>query len=286
MKTKLKTRIAASVAAAAIAACTAAVPALAVDYEPSTIIQGQAFSSDYLQYWKYCEKLRYPAGKYWNDGNPESYTSSPCVNHNACNHFTIYNIYDSGYTSRLYSSRGGIQCAGYARKVAYDFYRGPMAWLRFRNPAGMTLRVGDQVRIGNDQHTVFVTQVNGNSLKVTDCNAGGTCVIRWDVSASYSTNTFNLGGTSYNMYYIDRPIMKGDVNGDSVVNWTDVNNIYYIYRGTYNYSGKCAGIIRETADLNNDGQITYADYYEAYSTASSCGYLTNERFVDALHFGV
>ena len=281
MKTKMSTRIAAAFAAAVMAVCAAVTPASATHGDSGTS-QREAFTSPYQTYWKACEQNRFPAGKYWNGGNPESYTSSPCNGHAHDNYYRHNNIYSQGFTSYI-GSVNGYQCYGFAQKLQSDFYGVTTgAWIRFTNPAGMQLRVGDHVRIGNGQHSVFVTEVNGNSVKVADCNAGGTCVIRWDVNASVSGSTFYLQGYAYRLYWIERPIMQGDVNGDSVIDWLDINDIVSLYRGLYNFSGKQKNPIMEAADLNNDRHVTVQDYFEAYSRLSSNGYFGDKRFLSTV----
>ena len=283
MKSKFTAKISAFLMAATIAAgAAAALPTSAV-YNNSTMTQHDAVYPAAQTYWKYCEQYKFPAGKYWNGGNPNSYTSTPCNGHSNDNHFVQHNIYSSGYTSYI-GAVNGSQCYGFAAKLASDFYGGADAWIRFSNPTNFQFRVGDIVRL-NDTHSVFITEVNGSSMKIADCNAGGTCVIRWDVSASYSNNKFYLSGSARTVTFVERPVMAGDVNGDSKVDFNDISIIGSIASGSYSFSGKpqkVKNVIKEAADLDNNGVVDSSDVIRAYSQwkcYGNPGYLNNEKFL-------
>ena len=81
------------------------------------------------------------------------------------------------------SFEGGQQCAGFARKLAYDAYGSDCrGWGRGNIN---TIKAGDVLHYkdaSTDQtygHWVFVTNVNGNAITVGEANAGGRCKIRW-----------------------------------------------------------------------------------------------------------
>ena len=283
MKTKLRTRIAAALAAAAIAAGAAAIPAEA-RYNNSATSQVEAFTTPYQTYWKYCEMYKFPAGKYWNGGNADSWTNTPCNNHNACNWVPFRNTINKGYTPLPAGETFGglIQCYGFARKLATDFYGGCQVWVRHRYSSGFQFRVGDQVRINNDTHSVFITEVNGNSIKFADCNWDNRCGIRWDVSATITNGRFRFGGTSYQISYIDRAGMAGDINGDSKITIEDVHSIEQIYRGVYTYGNQNRSYVNEAADLDNDGRVTYYDSQLAWQQYDGSGYFPHQRFLTGI----
>ena len=293
MKTKLSTRITAALAAAMIAVGAAVLPTSA-KYNTSGTSQGEAFSSWYPTNWKNSEKWKYPAGKYWNGGNVESYTNSPCTNQtwdwhtwSNCNYMPFRFTINSGYTALPSSEQCSsiCQCYGFARKLAQDFYGGCKVWTRQRTYKNFTPRVGDQVRIKTGPtddygHSIFVTETNGNAIKFADCNWYGTCQIRWDVDGGFFHNgTFILGSTPYTVLWIDRPAMAGDVNGDSTITQADINAISQIYRGVYNYGSANRKYVNEAADLDNDGRVTYSDWAMAYYQYTGNGYLQNQRFL-------
>ncbi|MBQ7801247.1 MAG: S-layer homology domain-containing protein [Oscillospiraceae bacterium] len=143
---------------------------------------------------------KFPNGAYWNHyaasghsysgyehigscNNPDGYTWSACYSHNAnapvgyadCNVFN-----------------GGMQCCGFARKLAYDAY-GSYAtnWTNYTYDSASSymwssLKPGDVLHYtgGNADatygHWVFVTGVSGNAITVAECNIyGAPCQIRW-----------------------------------------------------------------------------------------------------------
>ena len=288
MKHKFTARIGAILMASAITAGAAALPASAKTNN-SRLSQYEAFTPATQTYWKYCEQYKFPAGKYWNGGNPDSYTSSPCTDHSSagrCNQVSSGIRVREGYPSEYIGVVKFAQCVGFARQLAADFF-GSQVWVRYDYRPGFQFRFGDQIRIGNGQHSVFVTEVNGNSLKIADCNAGGNCVIRWDVPAKIVNNQLYLSGELYAIDYTERPAMAGDINGDSYVTLEDVFGISAIASGTYNFSGKNADLIEDCADLNNDGKVDTTDVIRAYSqwrNYGNCGYLPNERFLTSIAY--
>ena len=290
MKAKLKTRIAAAAAAAVVACSAAAVPAEA-KYNRSRTVQGDAFMVAAQTYWKYGEKLKFPAGKYWNSGNPDTWTDTPCTGQTSnwrtwtrCTHVPFKNVINAGYTALSSNETYSYltQCYGFARKLAQDFYGGCEVWVRHRYSSDFQFRAGDQVRISNDSHSVYITAVNGNSIEFADCNWDNHCGIRWDVSATISNGRFCFGGNSYQISYIDRPAMAGDANGDSKITWADVEAIYRLYRGTYNYGSANPKYVNEAADLDNDGQVTYNDWVIAYVQYDGKGYYRQQRFLTGI----
>ena len=283
MEFKIKAKISAFLMAATIAVGAAAALPSSATYNNSGRTQRDAFTPSSQGYILTDEQYKFPAGKYWNGGNANSWTNSPCNgSHSNDNWFTQHNIYSAGYTSYL-GAVNGHQCYGFAAKLASDFYGGADAWIRFTNTNNFQFRVGDIVRIGNDMHSVFITQVNGNSLKFADCNWDGHCKIRWNVSATYSSsnNKLNFGSSSYKVYWVERPVMAGDVNGDGMVTWMDMSYIYDIASGNYNFSGKpqkVKNVIKEAADLDNNGVINYTDFQIAYSYYTAT-YLPDQKFL-------
>ena len=305
MKTRTTAKIAAFMGAAVIAAGAAVMPAEAVMIVPknyeyatvkialtkkkrvanSTTTQSAANSVTYQNAWLKKEKAKFPAGKYWNGGNPDSWTSTPCTPHggkvsSSCTSFTVHNLFKTGYILSD-SSVKGSQCYGYAAKLAKDYFGGCDVWVKHNYTSGFQFRVGDQIRIGNNQHSVFVTAVNGSKLTISDCNAGGTCVIRWDVSASISANQFKMGSTVYAIDYIVRPAMSGDIDGDSKITSNDVQAIRKILDYKFKYTSDnwyYNYVVKEAADVNNDGKITETDYYLA-SNFESAGYIKSGRYL-------
>ena len=264
MKKAMRFRITAVLAAAMTAACTAAMPS-AASYNTATVTQLETFTGPYQTYWKWCEQEKFPAGKYWNGGDPEVWTDTPCASHSSwdnCTYVPFRYVYNAGYTTLPSSETYGslCQCYGFARKLAQDFYGGCKVWLRHRYSTDFQFRAGDQVRINYDAHSVFITEVNGDKITFADCNWDNHCGIRWDVSATIANGKFTFGGRSFEITYIDRAAMAGDIDGDSQVTEEDIEYIRQIAEGTYSFTGKQLRAIKEAADLNNDGVVDMDDY--------------------------
>lgn len=119
----------------------------------------------------------FPKGYYWNHaGNAKngSVTKTPC-NHKEGKCYC--NVYDSKST-RACGFKVGRQCAGFASMLS-DRVFGKDAPVRiFYNYDD--IRVGDQARINNNSHTVFIIEKTDDYVVVAECNADyKTCVINW-----------------------------------------------------------------------------------------------------------
>ena len=128
-------------------------------------------------------KAKYPAGKYWNGGNADTYTSTPCTHHGSgCS-------YSGGCWCNNFKSHC-IQCMGFAYQLAYLCYGGDPYVDRKANhntSALDSLKPGDIIRYKNDGHSIYVYGVSGDTITYADCNSDGHCIIRWDQTISKST---------------------------------------------------------------------------------------------------
>lgn len=133
-------------------------------------------------------RLKFPNGKYWNGGNADSYTSTPCSHHRrGCR-------YSGKCGCNSYIGKS-IQCMGYAEKLGYDATgynprENEGGWKKYTSSSSINnLKPGDIVRYntGNPGHSIYITGVNGDTVTFTDCNYDGQCGIRWDVTISKST---------------------------------------------------------------------------------------------------
>lgn len=132
-------------------------------------------------------KGKFPHGKYWNHvgssaNNPDGYTSSPCPSHSpssTCNTFQIGN--DSA-----------SQCSGFAFKCGAEATgTNSFLWENLTDSSAInSLKPGDIVRYktsSDGRHSIYVTHVNGSTVKYGDCNGAGSsnyCQIRWDNSTT------------------------------------------------------------------------------------------------------
>lgn len=137
-------------------------------------------------------QAKFPNGAYWNHvvqsghgysnyqdygpcNNPDGYTWSPCGSHNA-------NVGIGGHDCNSFGN--AMQCAGFAKKLAYDVYGSYCtSWSKTNINQ---IKPGDVLHYtggGADAeygHWVFVIGVNGNAITVGECNYGGhLCRIRW-----------------------------------------------------------------------------------------------------------
>ncbi len=307
MKHKIITKLSAALLAAATAFCAAITPASA-GYNKKGATQAEAFTAPYQTYWLSCEMQKFPAGKYWNNrSNPESYTSTPCTKHHINGPEKVYTgeccyISDDANfeygTDMLLECDRMLQCGGFARKLAQDFFFGHIdnaqmgyhaTWIRYHIQSRYSPRFGDQVRIKGSTHSIFITEVKGNNIKFADCNWNDDCGIRWNVSATLINNGkyIKIGGQTYDVNYIFRPVMVGDVDGDSEVTLFDLNGILELIApqtyGAFEYQLN-PHITDAAADLNNDGNVTMADYtlaYNQYHLIHNDLYLPDMRYVSS-----
>ena len=138
-------------------------------------------------------KSAYPSGRFWNhkvtsSGNTadalarnknESYadsvTTTCCYSHNMSN--VPSQKYDCNYFD------GGMQCDGFAKRIFNRVFGQRGSQLGKRTDTA-NLRVGDFVRF-NFGHSAIVYSINGNAIRVVECNLSGygahrNCEIRWN----------------------------------------------------------------------------------------------------------
>ncbi len=131
------------------------------------------------------EELRekFPDGRYWNGGNADSWTDSPCTHHGYCG------SYDGscGCNSFLGMS---TQCMGFAEKLGYDATgcnprKNENGWYTYTSVSALNnVKPGDIIR--SNGHSVYVTDVQGSTVTYADCNYNGNCNIRWGVTKDIS----------------------------------------------------------------------------------------------------
>lgn len=142
-------------------------------------------------------KKKFPNGKYWNHAdnagwsnsvnNQDSYTSTPCEKHGVigtnqqtCNGF------------QPDDTQLSWQCMGYAEKLGYDAtgYNPRInenGWVTDRDVSALDkLKPGDIVRYRNNTHSIYITDVDGDTVTYTDCNTDGHCIIKWGSTISKS----------------------------------------------------------------------------------------------------
>lgn len=121
----------------------------------------------------------FPKGYYWN--HMGSTVNSNSVTKTPCNNKVNGNKYCNEYQGKSTQACGfsiGRQCAGFSSMLS-DRIFGKNANARiFYNYD--ELKIGDQARINNNSHTVFIIDKTDDYVIVAECNADyKTCVINW-----------------------------------------------------------------------------------------------------------
>lgn len=228
-------------------------------------------------------QAKYPHNKYWNHygmsgNNANGYTNHECTGHKYCNYF-IHN-----------GTKWSSQCMGFAQQLAY-LYSGsdPIdgdGWrlVKYRDNHNAYFEAIDNAKTGDvityyeptstaqaKTHTVFVTEVSGDTLYLAECNYGGPCVIHWGrtmtkaklksrvnyyttIRVSPSTGPIppNLCtcSTAYAGWYQETGSGGANVNSRHSKNWGD--KVGVISEGEYVYVSKATG-----TGSGNLGHITY-----------------------------
>lgn len=225
-------------------------------------------------------QAKYPNNKYWNHygmsgNNANGYTDHECTGHKYCNYF-IHN-----------GTKWSSQCMGFAQQLAY-LYSGsdPIdgdGWrlVKYRDNHDAYFEAIDNAKTGDvityyeptstaqaKTHTVFVTEVSGDTLYLAECNYGGPCVIHWGrtmtkaklksrvnyyttirVSPSTNPNPCTCS-TAYAGWYQETGSKGANVNSRHSKNWGD--EVGSIAKGEYVYVSKATG-----NGSGNLGHITY-----------------------------
>ncbi len=157
---------------------------------------------------------KFPAGKYWNHmgssaNNPDGYTSTPCTHHGGCSR----NGYNGWCGCNSFNNQS-IQCFGFAEKLGYDvFGTNPRSWAKTYSISNV--QAGDIIRYKNNGHSIFVTNVSGNSITYADCNSDGHCKIRWNATIKKS-DVWGLSYISHAGNYQDVMSISSDTEKPSV----------------------------------------------------------------------
>ena len=114
---------------------------------------------------------------------------------------------------------GGTECYGFARLIGYNVFGSyPSSWSRVYSIDNV--KKGDILQYGNTSgsgHTVFVTNVSGNTITFVDCNGNGNysgssyvryCGIKWDNTISKYGKMFNRYSFSY---LLSSPQLDSDI---------------------------------------------------------------------------
>ena len=239
----------------------------------TSLDQKIAVSTSYASYFTGIESSKFPSTKYWNNveyylNDTNATTATPCFDDDNkytgpyCKYVTINNTFFNGYnnTFNMSTEEPYYQCAGFAKKLQYDYFN-TTKYLQLSNLT-YEPRVGDHLRVsyGAAEHSVFVTSVNGNTFTYADCNSNGNCNISWVKNGIVNSNgSITLDGSTYSFSWVERPIMVGDVNGDSYVNSDDLTAIHNIIMESDEATNISTKYRTLSADINRNGSIDVND---------------------------
>lgn len=135
---------------------------------------------------------KFPEGKYWNGGDPDSWTETPCTHHGKCGS-KGYN----GWCGCNSFNGQSIQCMGFAEKLGFDATGysprvNENGWYTYKSTSALNnLKAGDIVR--RNGHSMYVIAVDGDTVTIADCNAiNKSCNIRWGATVTKSNLTYNF----------------------------------------------------------------------------------------------
>ena len=240
--------------------------------------------------FKRSEMYKFPNDTYWltrNDSAMESDSYIPSLSmlggknlyfdgkYAYSNYVTLNSTFYEGYDSsfRYEKEEPYYACAGFAKKLQYDYF-GTTKYLQLSNPNKYVPRIGDHLRVsvgGSDPHSIFITSVDGNKFTYADCNGDGknNNIIKWDQTGSINEGV--SGGIlsvrldnqkiPYQFEWVERPIMVGDVNGDSFVDSGDISFLDDMIRYSFT-DNDIAGHYRFlSADIDQNGVLDNNDIY-------------------------
>lgn len=201
---------------------------------------------------------KFPDKKYWDRTapfvyDPDTWTDTPC-SHELDERTTCQYFIDDG----IY----GSQCFGFAMKLTYDIYGQSFVYWEQDDDLS-TIKAGDSLRINNDNHSIVIQKVEGETVWYVDCNHGHTCQINWDHKTTKSSLKKSLTYIAHAPYEAPQtPVEKalGDVDGsgevdasDAAVVLTEAACLGSGMRGSF------YGTVKTAADTDGSGTIDAAD---------------------------
>lgn len=128
---------------------------------------------------------------------------------------------------------GGTECYGFARLIGYNVFGSyPSSWSRVYSIDNV--KKGDILQYGNTSgsgHTVFVTNVSGDTITFVDCNGNGNysgssyvryCGIKWDKKWD---NTISKYGKMFNKYSFSYLLSSPQLDSD--ITTVDLGTDFY-----------------------------------------------------------
>ncbi|MDO5558618.1 MAG: hypothetical protein Q4F95_03370 [Oscillospiraceae bacterium] len=278
---KIKKRVL-SILCASVFAASLTVPSISAAEIPATqgtnvtfLNQRTAMLPQHMSDFVRHESMVYTNSSYWAGGNANRSVSAPSSTYN---YYTPDFLCSSGmrydssgnqlgifgyYAISTYSLR---KSAGFASKVQSDYFETDSFIqcnlsrvsnaIKYDDGTAYTPRIGDVLKFyDNGGFSIFITGVRDNTIQYADCDADGNCKINWINSANI--NDLNVHGHRY-VDYVQRPMMVGDVNGDTFIDSKDQTELFRIqmHEATVEYNKKYRD---GAADITRDGIISILD---------------------------
>lgn len=245
------------------------------------------------------EKEVFPDNNMWAidvDGPTDSARSTAMTPRlTEANYITINSTFFDGYDPAFdtASKEPYYECAGFAKRLQYDYF-GTTKYLQLHDSKNYQPRIGDHLRVDDGSgkidpitgknegtHSIFITSVDGDSFTYVDCNGAGNnnyfysiekekkkhlCVIKWEQSGSIIRDgSGKITGISFGRHLpdffvsVERPLMAGDVNGDSNVDYSDIYALWDMITNDRDTDDLGARYRFIAADLDQNGIIDSND---------------------------
>lgn len=193
------------------------------------------------------------------------------------------------YSTWYGSFDGGSQCYGFARLVGYNVFGSyPSSWSRVYSISNV--KKGDILQYGNTSgngHTVFVTNVSGDTITFVDCNGNGnysgssyvrSCGIKWDNTINKYSNMFGKYGFSY---LLSSPDLTNPVDKPTD-NYVDIGTDFYAsitHIDSWNHlTVESNDNVDICSDTNFDNQ--YWKFYRQYDGSYKIVSAKNDKCLD------
>lgn len=193
------------------------------------------------------------------------------------------------YSTWYGSFDGGSQCYGFARLVGYNVFGSyPSSWSRVYSISNV--KKGDILQYGNTSgngHTVFVTNVSGDTITFVDCNGNGnysgssyvrSCGIKWDNTINKYSNMFGKYGFSY---LLSSPDLTNPVDKPTD-NYVDIGTDFYAsitHIASWNHlTVESNDNVDICSDTNFDNQ--YWKFYRQYDGCYKIVSAKNDKCLD------
>lgn len=234
-------------------------------------------------------QAKFPEGAYWNhyvsnvneagdnllasrnSSFADSVSWTPCYSHTDTNVYNYVGHYDCNYfyLGNENGGKGGLQCMGFALKLASDAYGGypytNFADTTNKSQAISMVKPGDVIHyFGSDTdstygHWVFVTKVSGSNITVAECNRTYpnepvACRIRWGT-------VLNMN----NFYSLEL------FSAQEALSTSETPE-------TYDYTTKYQQFISDSRWKNNASWGNRSPYLSSYSSSGCCAYAADYAY--------